>query len=107
MYVTPFIVKFTTNAHYFLELLVADTENAAIVEEDEAQLELQLALQRWMLSDQFHSLPNVCVHQLNRRPRAVVLIGCIAWNEQGFLCYIIWVVYKVKCYLVLGEALFF
>lgn len=46
MYVTPFIVKFTTNAHYFLELLVADTENAAIVEEDEAQLELQLALQR-------------------------------------------------------------
>lgn len=28
------------------ELLVADTENAAIVEEDEAQLELQLALQR-------------------------------------------------------------
>ena len=29
-----------------LELLVADTDNSAIVEEDEAQLELQLALER-------------------------------------------------------------
>ena len=35
-----------TSSCSFLEVVMADTDNSSIVEEDEAQVELQLALQR-------------------------------------------------------------